>query len=81
MINVSIYEKLAAGAKAVGAKALKVAVAIDNTCKVIAWEMSYKELRALDKANKHIRSDMVSLKCRMERNDTKMTELRDYMLN
>ena len=42
MINVSIYEKLAAGAKAVGAKALKVAVAIDNTCKVIAWEMNYK---------------------------------------
>nr|DAQ55792.1 MAG TPA: hypothetical protein [Bacteriophage sp.] len=74
MINVSIYEKLAAGAKA-----LKAAVAIDNTCKVIAWNMTYKELRALDKANRHIKSDMVVLKCRMERNDTKMTELRDYL--
>lgn len=79
MINVSIYEKLAAGAKTVGAKALKAAVAIDNTCKVIAWNMTYKELRALDKANRHIKSDMVALKCRMERNDTKMTELRDYL--
>ena len=79
MINVSIYEKLAAGAKAVGAKALKAAVVIDNTCKVIAWDMAYKELRALDKANRHIKSDMVALKCRMERNDTKMTELRDYL--
>ena len=79
MINVSIYEKLAAGAKAVGAKALKAAVAIDNTCKVIAWDMAYKELRALDKANRHIKSDMVALKCRMERNETKMTELRDYL--
>ena len=79
MINVSIYEKLAAGAKTVGAKALKAAVAIDNTCKVIAWNMTYKELRALDKANRHIKSDMVVLKCRMERNDTKMTELRDYL--
>ena len=81
MIKVSIYGKLAAGAKAIGTKALKVATAIDNTCKVIAWNMTYKELRALDKANKHIKSDMVSLKCRMERNDTKITELRDYMLN
>ena len=79
MIKVSIYGKLAAGAKAVGAKAIKVATAIDNTCKVIAWNMTYKELRALDKANRHIKSDMVSLKCRMERNDTKMTELRDYL--
>ena len=79
MINVSIYGKLAAGAKAVGTKALKVATAIDNTCKVIAWNMTYKELRALDKANRHIKSDMVSLKCRMERNETKMTELRDYL--
>ena len=79
MINVSIYEKVAAGAKAVGAKALKVATAIDKTCKVIAWNMTYKELRALDKANRHIKSDMVSLKCRMERNETKMTELRDYL--
>ena len=79
MINVSIYEKLAAGAKAVGAKALKAAVTIDNICKVIAWDMTYKELRALDKANRHIKSDMVSLKCRMERNETKMTELRDYL--
>lgn len=79
MINVHIYEKLAAGAKAVGAKALKAAVAINNTCKVIAWDMTYKELRALDKANRHMKSDMVALKCRMERNDTKMTELRDYL--
>ena len=79
MIKVSIYGKLAAGAKAVGTKALKVATAIDNTCKVIAWNMTYKELRALDKANRHIKSDMVSLKCRMERNETKMTELRDYL--
>ena len=79
MINVSIYEKLAAGAKAVGAKALKVAVAIDNTCKVIAWDMTYKELRALDKANKHIRSDMTVMKYRIKDNDTKMTELRDYL--
>ena len=79
MINVSIYEKLAAGAKAVGAKALKAAVAIDNTCTVIAWNMTYNELRALDKANRHIKSDMVVLKCRMERNETKMTELRDYL--
>ena len=79
MINVSIYEKVAAGAKAVGAKALKAAVTLDNICKVIAWDMTYKELRASDKANKHIKSHMVSLKCRMERNDTKMTELRDYL--
>ena len=79
MINVSIYGKLAAGAKAVGTKALKVATAIDKTCKVIAWNMTYKELRALDKANRHIKSDMVVLKCRMERNETKMTELRDYL--
>lgn len=79
MINVSIYEKLAAGAKTVGAKALKAAATIDNTCKVIAWNMTYKELRALDKTNRHIKSDMVALKCRMERNDTKMTELRDYL--
>lgn len=79
MINVHIYEKLAAGAKAVGAKALKAAVAINNTCKVIAWDMTYKELRALDKANRHMKSDMVALKCRMERNDTKMAELRDYL--
>lgn len=79
MINAYIYEKLAAGAKAVGAKALKAAVNIDNICKVIAWDMTYKELRALDKDNKHIKSDMVSLKCRMERNDTTMTELRDYL--
>ena len=79
MINVSIYGKLAACAKAVGTKALKVATAIDNTCKVIAWNMTYKELRALDKANRHIKSDMVVLKCRMERNETKMTELRDYL--
>ena len=79
MINVSIYEKLAAGAKAVNAKALKVAVAIDNTCKVIAWNMTYKELRALDKANRRIKSDMVSLKCRMERNAAKMAELRNYL--
>ena len=54
-------------------------MAIDNTCKVIAWNMTYKELRALDKANRHIKSDMVVLKCRMERNETKMTELRDYL--
>ena len=79
MIKVSIYGKLAAGAKAIGTKALKVATAIDNTCKVIAWNMTYKELRALDKANRHIKSDMVSLKCRMERNETKMTELHDYL--
>ena len=79
MINVRIYEKLATGAKAVGAKAIKAAVAIDNTCKGIAWNMTYKELRAVDKANRHIKSDMVVLKCRMERNDTKMAELRDYL--
>ncbi len=79
MINVRIYEKLATGAKVVGAKAIKAAVAIDNTCKGIAWNMTYKELRALDKANRHIKSDMVVLKCRMERNDTKMAELRDYL--
>ena len=79
MINVSIYEKLAAGAKAVGAKALKVAVAIDNTCKVIAWDMTYKELRALDKANRRIKADMTVLKYRMKDNDTKITELRDYL--
>ena len=79
MIKVSIYEKLANGAKAVGTKALKVATAIDKTCKVIAWNMAYKELRALDKDNRHIKSDMVVLKCRMERNETKMTELRDYL--
>ena len=51
MSKVSIYGKLAAGAKAVGTKALKVATAIDKTCKVIAWNMAYKELRALDKDN------------------------------
>ena len=79
MINVSIYEKLAAGAKAVGAKALKVAVAIDNTCKVIAWDMTYKELRALDKANRRLKADMTVLKYRMKDNDTKITELRDYL--
>ena len=79
MIKVSIYGKLAAGAKAVGAKALKVAVAIDNTCKVIAWNMTYKELRALDKANRRIKADMTVLKYRMKDNDTKITELRDYL--
>ena len=79
MINVSIYEKLAAGAKAVGTKALKVATAIDNTCKVIAWNMTYKELRALDKANRRIKADMTVLKYRMKDNDTKITELRDYL--
>ena len=42
MINVSIYEKLATGAKAVGAKAIKAAMAIDNTCNGIAWNMTYK---------------------------------------
>ena len=79
MINVSIYEKLAAGAKAVGTKALKVATAIDNTCKVIAWNMTYKELRALDKANRRLKADMTVLKYRMKDNDTKITELRDYL--
>ena len=79
MINVSIYEKLATGSKAVGAKAIKAAEAIDNTCKVIAWNMTYKELRALDKVNRGIKSDMVVLKCRMERNEAKMAELRDYL--
>lgn len=79
MINVRIYEKVATGAKAVGAKAIKAAAAIDNTCKVIAWNMTYKELRALDKANRHIKSDMVVLKCRMERNAIKMAELRNYL--
>ena len=79
MINVSIYEKLAAGAKAVGAKALKVATAIDKTCKVIAWNMTYKELRALDKANRHLKADMTVMKYRIKDNDTKMTELRDYL--
>ena len=79
MIKVSIYEKLAAGAKAVGTKALKVATAIDNTCKVIAWNMTYKELRALDKANRSIKADMTVLKYRMKDNDNKITELRDYL--
>ena len=79
MINVSIYEKVAAGAKAVGAKALKAAVNIDNICKVIAWDMTYKELRALDKANRRIKADMTVLKYRMKDNDTKITELRDYL--
>ena len=79
MINVRIYEKLATGAKAVGAKAIKTAMVIDKTCKGIAWNMTYKELRALDKANRHMRSDMVALKCRMECNNTKMAELRDYL--
>ena len=79
MIKVSIYGKLAAGAKAVGTKALKVATAIDNTCKVIAWKMTYKELRALDKANRRIKADMTVLKYRMKDNDTKITELRDYL--
>ena len=79
MINVSIYGKLAAGAKAVGAKALKVATAIDKTCKVIAWNMAYKELRALDKANRHLKADMTVLKYRMKDNETKITELRDYL--
>ena len=79
MIKVSIYGKLAAGAKAVGTKALKVATAIDNTCKVIAWNMTYKELRALDKANRRLMADMTVLKYRMKDNDTKITELRDYL--
>ena len=79
MIKVSIYGKLAAGAKAVGTKALKVATAIDNTCKVIAWNMTYKELRALDKDNRRIKADMTVLKYRMKDNDTKITELRDYL--
>ena len=81
MINASIYEKVAAGAKAVGAKALKAAVNIDNICKVIAWDMTYKELRALDKANRRIKADMTVLKYRMKDNETKITELRDYILN
>ena len=79
MIKVSIYEKVAAGAKAVGTKALKVATAIDKICKVIAWNMAYKELRALDKDNRHIKADMTVLKYRMRDNDTKITELRDYL--
>ena len=79
MSKVSIYEKLAAGAKAVGTKAIKVATAIDKTCKVIAWNMAYKELRALDKANRHIKADMTVLKYRMKDNETKITELRDYL--
>ena len=79
MSKVSIYGKLAAGVKAVGTKALKVATAIDKTCKVIAWNMAYKELRALDKANRHIKADMTVLKYRMKDNDTKITELRDYL--
>lgn len=79
MSKVSIYGKLAAGAKAIGAKAIKVATAIDNTCKVIAWNMAYKELRALDKANRHIKADMTVLKYRMKDNETKITELRDYL--
>ena len=79
MIKVSIYEKLANGAKAVGAKALKVATAIDKICKVIAWNMAYKELRALDKDNRHIKADMTVLKYRMKDNETKITELRDYL--
>ena len=79
MIKVSIYGKLAAGAKAIGAKAIKVATAIDNTCKVIAWNMTYKELRALDKDNRRIKADMTVLKYRMKDNDTKITELRDYL--
>ena len=79
MIKVSIYGKLAAGAKAVGTKALKVATAIDNTCMVIAWNMTYKELRALDKANRRIKADMRVMKYHMKDNDTKITELRDYL--
>ena len=79
MSKVSIYGKLAAGAKAVGTKAIKVATAIDNTCKAIAWNMTYKELRALDKANRRIKADMTVLKYRMKDNDTKITELRDYL--
>ena len=79
MINVCIYEKLATGAKAVGAKAIKAAVAIDNTCKGIAWNMTYMELRALEKANKRIKADTVVQKCRMGRNDSRMAELRDYL--
>ena len=79
MIKVSIYGKLAAGAKAVGTKALKVATAIDNTCKVIAWNMTYKELRALDKDNRRLKADMTVLKYRMKDNDTKITELRDSL--
>ena len=79
MSKVSIYGKLAAGAKAVGTKALKVATAIDKTCKVIAWNMAYKELRALDKDNRRLKADMTVLKYRMKDNDTKITELRDYL--
>ena len=74
MINV--YGKIATGAKAVGVKATKVAGAIDKACKGIAWHMTYKELRALDKSHKHMKSDMVVLKCRMERNEVKMAVLR-----
>ena len=79
MSKVSIYGKLAAGAKAVGTKALKVATAIDKTCKVIAWNMAYTELRALDKADRRLKADMTVLKYRMKDNDTKITELRDYL--
>lgn len=79
MMNVRIYEKLATGAKAVGAKAIKAAEAIEDTCEGIAWGATYRELRALEKANKRIKSYMVILKCRMERNEAKMAELRDYL--
>ena len=79
MSKVSIYGKLAAGAKAVGTKVLKVATAIDNTCKAIACNMTYKELRALDKANRRLKADMTVLKYRMKDNDTKITELRDSL--
>ena len=72
----SINEKIATGAKAVGAKAIKVAGVIDNTCKGIAWNAMYRQVRALEKENKAIKSTMIGLKCRMELNDVKIAVLK-----
>lgn len=72
----NINEKITTGAKAVGAKAIKVAGVIDNTCKVIAWNAMDRQERALERENKVIESTMIGLKCRMELNDVKIAVLK-----
>ena len=72
----NINEKIATGVKAVGAKAIKAAGVIDNTCKGIAWNAMYRQVRALEKENKAIKSIMIGLKCRMELNDAKIAVLK-----
>lgn len=75
----SINEKIANGAKAVGMKTFKVAVAIDNTCKRIAKGATQRQIEALERENKRIVSTVIGLECRKVRNAHKIANLNNYL--